>query len=165
LMDRIIQGARNRGLKIILDRHDTTADLRPELWYTNQVPEKRWIHDWIMLARHYRGNETIIGADLANEPHGPSTWGDGHPRTTCRRSGSSTGPTCKWTEPLRCYWASSEGALRARTLLACGSAAWWPSCTRRASAIPTGRGTPTRGIPAASSRTIGPRSTRTSSRC
>src|SRR3989440_11346186 len=43
LMDRIIQGARNRGLKIILDRHDTTADYRPELWYTRQVPQRRWL--------------------------------------------------------------------------------------------------------------------------
>src|SRR5207245_4360391 len=59
LMDRIIQGAHIRGLKIILDRHDTTADYRPELWYTKQVPQRRWLHDWIMLAPHYRGNDSI----------------------------------------------------------------------------------------------------------
>lgn len=41
LMDRIIQGARMRGLKIILDRHDTTADYKPELWYTEQVSQAR----------------------------------------------------------------------------------------------------------------------------
>ena len=91
LMDRIIQGARNRGLKIILDRHDTTADLRPELWYTNQVPETRWIQDWIMLARHYRGNDTVIGADLANEPHGPATWGDGNHLTDWRLAAERAG--------------------------------------------------------------------------
>jgi len=81
LMDRIIQGARVRGLKVILDRHGPTADLRPQLWYTDQVPQTRWIQDWVMLAHHYRGNETVIGADLANEPHGPATWGDGNPST------------------------------------------------------------------------------------
>jgi endoglucanase len=91
LMDRIIQGARIRGLKIILDRHDTTADYRPELWYTKQVPQSRWLHDWIMLARHYRGNDAIIGADLANEPHGPATWGDGNPRTDWRMAAERVG--------------------------------------------------------------------------
>ena len=91
LMDRIIQGARSRGLKIILDRHDTTADFRPELWYTDQVTEARWIHDWLLLARHYRGNDTVIGADLANEPHGPSTWGDGNPRTDWRLAAERAG--------------------------------------------------------------------------
>jgi len=91
LMDRFIQGARSRGLKIILDRHDTTADLRPDLWYTNQVPEARWMQDWIMLARHYRGNDTVIGADLANEPHGPATWGDGNPQTDWRLAAEQAG--------------------------------------------------------------------------
>ena len=91
LMDRIIQGARSRGLKIILDRHDTTADFRPALWYTDQVPEARWMRDWIMLARHYRGNDTVIGADLANEPHGPATWGDGNPRTDWRLAAEQVG--------------------------------------------------------------------------
>ncbi len=81
LMDRIIQGVRIRGLKIILDRHDTTADFRPSLWYTDQVSQAHWIADWVMLARHYRGNDTVIGADLANEPRGPATWGDGNAST------------------------------------------------------------------------------------
>ncbi len=91
LLDRIIQGARSRGLKVILDRHDTTADLRPQLWYTDQVPQTRWIHDWVMLAQHYRGNETVIGADLANEPHGPATWGDGNPGTDWRLAAQQAG--------------------------------------------------------------------------
>src|SRR5438132_6128278 len=47
LMDRIIQGARSRGLKIILDRPDTTADFRPDLWYTNQMSQARSTQDWI----------------------------------------------------------------------------------------------------------------------
>ena len=91
LMDRIIQGAGQLGLKVILDRHDPTADLRPALWYTDQVPQTRWIQDWVILARHYRGNETIIGADLANEPHGPATWGDGNPSTDWRLAAQQAG--------------------------------------------------------------------------
>jgi len=91
LMDRIVQGAGKLGLKIILDRHDPTADLRPQLWYTNQIPQERWIQDWVMLAQHYRGNETIIGADLANEPHSSVTWGDGNPNTDWRLAAEHAG--------------------------------------------------------------------------
>src|SRR5215469_9949996 len=91
LMDRIVQGARSVGLKIILDRHDPTADFRPQLWYTDQVPQSRWIQDWVMLAKHYWGNDTIIGADLANEPHGPATWGDGNSNTDWRMAAEQAG--------------------------------------------------------------------------
>ena len=44
-----------------------------------------------MLAKHYRGNPTIIGADLANEPHGPATWGDGNPSTDWRLAAERAG--------------------------------------------------------------------------
>jgi len=91
LMDRIVQGARNVGLKIILDRHDPTADQRPPLWYTDHMSQARWIQDWVMLAQHYRGNATIIGADLANEPHSPATWGDGNPSTDWRLAAEKAG--------------------------------------------------------------------------
>ena len=91
LMDRIIQGAHKAGLKVILDRHDPSADQRPPLWYTNQVPQSRWIQDWVMLAKHYRGNDAVIGADLDNEPHSPATWGDGNPNTDWRLAAEKAG--------------------------------------------------------------------------
>jgi endoglucanase len=91
LMDRIIQGAGRVGLRVILDRHDPTADQRPPLWYSDQMPQTRWIQDWVMLAQHYRGNTTIIGADLANEPHGPATWGDGNPSTDWHMAAEQAG--------------------------------------------------------------------------
>ncbi len=91
LVDRIIQGAGKIGLKVILDRHDPTADQRPPLWYNDQAPQTRWIDDWVMLAKHYRGNETIIGADLANEPHWPATWGGGNPSTDWRLAAQRAG--------------------------------------------------------------------------
>jgi endoglucanase len=91
LMDRIIQGARNDGLKVILDRHDPTADQRPSLWYTDHMSEARWIQDWVMLAKHYKGNNTVIGADLDNEPHSPATWGDGNPSTDWHMAAEKAG--------------------------------------------------------------------------
>ncbi len=91
LLERIIQGAGKLGLRVILDRHDPMADQRPPLWYTDQAPQSRWIQDWVMLARHYRGNETVIGADLSNEPHWPATWGGGNPSTDWRLAAQRAG--------------------------------------------------------------------------
>jgi endoglucanase len=91
LLDRLVEGARLRGLKVILDRHRPTADDQTALWYTDQVPESRWIADWVMLAKHYRGNDTVIGADLHGEPHGPATWGNGDPYTDWRLAAERAG--------------------------------------------------------------------------
>ena len=91
LLDRIVEGAGRFGLKIILDRHEPAVDQRPQLWYNDQVPQSRWEQDWVMLAQHYRNNDTIIGADLANEPHGPTTWGNGNPNTDWRLASEKVG--------------------------------------------------------------------------
>jgi endoglucanase len=44
-----------------------------------------------MLAQRYRGNPTVIGADLHNEPHGAATWGDGNPQTDWRLAAERAG--------------------------------------------------------------------------
>jgi endoglucanase len=91
LMDWMIEGARRRGLKVILDRHRGTAYDQGDLWYTEAVSEERWIHDWVMLARRYRGSSAVVGADLHNEPHGVASWGDGNPRTDWRLAAERAG--------------------------------------------------------------------------
>jgi endoglucanase len=37
-----------------------------------------------MLARRYKGNPAVVGADLSNEPHGAATWGDDNLATDWR---------------------------------------------------------------------------------
>lgn len=91
LMDRIIQGAGQLGLKVILDQHRPDASAQSELWYAGDLPESKWISDWVMLAKHYNGNATVIGADLHNEPHGPATWGDGNSATDWRLAAQRAG--------------------------------------------------------------------------
>ncbi|MDO9713754.1 Calx-beta domain-containing protein [Paracraurococcus lichenis] len=80
LMDKIINYAGSIGLKVILDHHRSSSGDGPNdsgLWYDQTYGETTWINNWKMLAQHYAGNTAVIGADLANEPHGAATWGDG----------------------------------------------------------------------------------------
>lgn len=91
LMDRIVQGATDRGIMVLLDRHRPTAESQSPLWYTEDVPEEKWISDWVMLADRYRDNPLVIGADLHNEPRGEATWGDGNERTDWRLAAERAG--------------------------------------------------------------------------
>lgn len=83
VMDAIVHYAHTLGLKIILDDHRCRAStpktvnyLDEPLWYAPGFPESSWIADWQALARRYRGDSTVIGFDLRNEPHtdGPGPW-------------------------------------------------------------------------------------------
>ena len=44
-----------------------------------------------MLAERYKGNTTIIGADLHNEPHEPACWGCGDPARDWRLAAQTAG--------------------------------------------------------------------------
>jgi endoglucanase len=80
VMDIVIARAKAYGLNVFLDRHRPDSGAQSELWYTAQWSEKQWIDDWVMLAKRYRNDPTVIGADLHNEPHGTSCWGCGDPK-------------------------------------------------------------------------------------
>jgi aryl-phospho-beta-D-glucosidase BglC (GH1 family) len=93
VMDRIIAGAAKRNLRVILDNHRSTPGGGPEsngLWYTASHPESRWIDDWKMLAKRYKGNDTVIGMDLRNEPFG-ACWGCGDPARDWRLAAEKAG--------------------------------------------------------------------------
>ncbi|GGI46489.1 hypothetical protein GCM10008018_17350 [Paenibacillus marchantiophytorum] len=77
ILDKLIEKAGIRKMKVFLDRHRPTSAEQSELWYTSTVSETTWVEDWKMLAQRYLGNDTVIGADLHNEPHGNACWGCG----------------------------------------------------------------------------------------
>ena len=91
ILDKLVAGAQSRGLKIFLDRHRPDSGAQSELWYTGSYSEARWISDWQMLASRYNGNDTVIGCDLHNEPHGAATWGDGNTSTDWRLAAQRAG--------------------------------------------------------------------------
>lgn len=91
IMDKLIDKAGSRGIRIFLDRHRPDSGGQSALWYTPAYPESRWISDWVMLATRYQNNSTVIGADLHNEPHGPVSWGTGDIATDWRLAAQRAG--------------------------------------------------------------------------
>src|SRR5215472_3485206 len=79
ILDKIVAAAGQLGLRIVLDHHGVDAGSQVQLWSASDCSVSCFESDWQMLARHYLGNPTIIGADLDNEPHGPACWGCGNP--------------------------------------------------------------------------------------
>jgi endoglucanase len=73
ILDNVVNYAGSKGMRIILDRHRPSAAGQTALWYTASVSEASEIADWQMLAQHYAGNPTVVGADLFNEPHADGT--------------------------------------------------------------------------------------------
>jgi endoglucanase len=91
LMDKIVDAATSRGLMVILDQHRPDASGQSQLPATGTLSEQQWIADWVTLAKHYRNNQLVIGADLHNEPNGQATWGTGNPQTDWRLMAEKAG--------------------------------------------------------------------------
>ncbi|MFF4491747.1 cellulase family glycosylhydrolase [Streptomyces sp. NPDC001544] len=91
VMDKIVAYAGQDGLKVILDRHRPDSGGQSALWYTASVPESTWIADLKSLAARYKGQSTVIGIDLHNEPHDPACWGCGDQATDWRLAAERAG--------------------------------------------------------------------------
>lgn len=102
-LDTVVRVARQTGLKVILNHHadegaagngNCLAQQGNGLWFdrgpgtdgtdgcgtTGTVTQEIFRADWEFLGHRYRGDPTVIGFDLDNEPlayPGMSTWGDG----------------------------------------------------------------------------------------
>jgi endoglucanase len=129
ILDKLIDGAAARGLRIVLDRHRPDASGQSALWYTPQVSEQRWIDDWKMLAARYKGKPTVVGFDLHNEPHGNATWGDGNAQTDWRLAAERAGAAVLGVNPDLLMFV--EGVEQAG-----GKSYWWGGNLRNAIASP-----------------------------
>jgi aryl-phospho-beta-D-glucosidase BglC (GH1 family) len=102
-IDAVVDAAGQYGLKVILNHHNDEgaegngnclAQQGNGLWYDSgpgtdgtdgcgtpgTVTQASFLADWQAIAARYRGNPTVIGFDLDNEPlaySGESTWGGG----------------------------------------------------------------------------------------
>ncbi|MEV7071383.1 cellulase family glycosylhydrolase [Streptomyces sp. NPDC093990] len=91
VLDRIVSYAGQDGLKVILDRHRPDSAGQSALWYTAAVPESTWIADLKAIAARYKGQSTVVGIDLHNEPHDPACWGCGDTATDWRLAAQRAG--------------------------------------------------------------------------
>ena len=104
ILDKILDEARRIDLKVILDNHSRAHDgyMNETLWYTDEVPEEKWISDWVFLVKRYKDNPAVVAVDLNNEPHGntttgmkpPATWGydeAGYGKTDWRKAAIACG--------------------------------------------------------------------------
>jgi endoglucanase len=106
-IDTVVAAAKQADLRVILDNHTNEpghgerdnwgAQQKNGLWFDRgegsdgtdgggnkgTVTDAKFLADWQDVTRHYRGNQTVIGYDLRNEPlHWPgmSEWGTGSVR-------------------------------------------------------------------------------------
>lgn len=77
VLDKVVEYAGQKGMRILLDRHRPSSAGQTPLWYTSTVSEASMIADWQLLAKRYAGNPTVIGGDLFNEPHAEGTAPNG----------------------------------------------------------------------------------------
>ncbi|MFJ8685140.1 cellulase family glycosylhydrolase [Micromonospora wenchangensis] len=107
ILDKVIDYAGSKGMRVILDRHRPTSAGQSPLWYTSTVSEATWLADWKMLAQRYAGNTTVIGADLHNEPHAEGTnpaatgacWGCGDTTRDWRLAAERAGNAILGVQP------------------------------------------------------------------
>ncbi|KAB1912434.1 cellulase family glycosylhydrolase [Micromonospora sp. AMSO31t] len=107
ILDKVIDYAGSKGMRVILDRHRPTSAGQSPLWYTSTVSEATWIADWKMLAQRYANNTTVIGADLHNEPHAEGTnpaatgacWGCGDTARDWRLAAERAGNAILGVQP------------------------------------------------------------------
>jgi len=75
VLDRVIAAAGENGLKVIIDHHNNSCTGGQQvngLWYDSAVSVETFEANWLSLVRRYKGNDTVIGYDLHNEPHEPA---------------------------------------------------------------------------------------------
>ena len=86
VFDAFLVAAKAHGVKVIVDVHSAQADNAGHIapvWYAGDVSTEDFFVTWEWFAQRYAQDDTIVGFDLQNEPHGKApeqpraTWGGG----------------------------------------------------------------------------------------
>lgn len=78
IFDVIVKKLKKYGLKCFVDIHSAKADNSGHvypLWYDGDITTELWIDSLTWLAEKYNNDDTILGYDLQNEPHGKGQEG------------------------------------------------------------------------------------------
>ncbi|HYK36761.1 glycoside hydrolase family 5 protein [Alloacidobacterium sp.] len=86
VMDAVIAALEHAHVMVILDNHVSRADWCCSesdgngLWYNHEYPEANWLADWQTIAKRYRNQKWVVGADLRNELRNGAAWGGTDPK-------------------------------------------------------------------------------------
>lgn len=94
IFDIIMQKCKKYGIKAFIDIHSPDANNSGhnyELWYGKAgITTELWIDTLVWLADKYKNDDTLIGYDLKNEPHGKRGYtGDSCPDTIAKWDNST----------------------------------------------------------------------------
>ena len=94
IFDIIIQKCKKYGLKAFIDVHspdENNSGHDYELWYGKAgITTQDWIDTLVWLADKYKNDDTMLGYDLKNEPHGKRGYtGSECPSTIAKWDGST----------------------------------------------------------------------------
>ncbi|WP_245643536.1 cellulase family glycosylhydrolase [Sanguibacter suarezii] len=73
IFDYWLELCKKYGLKVILDVHSAEADNSGHvypMWFKGAITTEDVYAGWEWVTDRYKNNDTIVGADLKNEPHG-----------------------------------------------------------------------------------------------
>ncbi|MBR3631222.1 MAG: cellulase family glycosylhydrolase [Oscillospiraceae bacterium] len=94
IFDVIIQKCKKQGIKVFIDIHspdENNSGHSYELWYGKAgITTKDWQDSLVWLAEKYANDDTIIGYDLKNEPHGKRMYSGEKCPTTIAKWDDST---------------------------------------------------------------------------
>ncbi|MGW6559706.1 glycoside hydrolase family 5 protein [Streptomyces hydrogenans] len=79
ILDAVVAELTDDGFAVILNNHTTSYRFccaldGNERWNSGQST-RQWIDDWVFLAKRYKDNQRVVGADLRNEVR-RDTWDD-----------------------------------------------------------------------------------------
>jgi len=73
VFDAFLAASKKYGVKVLLDAHSPHIDNMGHIyptWTKDDITEDVFFDTWVWLAERYKNDDTIIGFDLENEPHG-----------------------------------------------------------------------------------------------
>ena len=79
VLDWLVTNCATRGLYVVIDMHgvvggqstsDDTGQQNQNQYWTSSIAQSETAYMWTQIATHYKGNGTVAGYDLINEPDG-----------------------------------------------------------------------------------------------
>lgn len=93
IFDIIMQKCKKYGVKAFIDIHSPHSDNSGhnyELWYGKAgITTDLWIETLVWLADKYKNDDTLLGYDLKNEPHGKRAYDAACPTDIAKWDGST----------------------------------------------------------------------------